>query len=103
LASDYASAKAFVSNTRIFQRAVSVGAVESLIEQPASMSHASYDRTDRLKAGIDDGLIRLSIGLEDVEDLLDDLKEAIKSSVPTEKPAGLIASHRELPHDLRIF
>lgn len=103
LASDYASAKAFVSNTRIFQRAVSVGAVESLIEQPASMSHASYDRTDRLKAGIDDGLIRLSIGLENVEDLLDDLKEAIESSVPTENPAGPIASHRELSHDLQIF
>lgn len=76
LDADYAAAQRFVSSTKLFQRAVSVGAVESLIEQPASMSHASYDRQDRLKAGIHDGLIRLAVGLEHVHDLLADLQQA---------------------------
>ena len=56
--------QASLSNRRkLFQLAVSLGAVESLIEQPASMSHASYDAADRAKHGITDGLIRLSVGL----------------------------------------
>ena len=63
--------------TRLFHLAVSLGAVESLIEQPATMSHASYDAEDRAKFGITDGLIRLSIGLEDWTDLRDDLAAAI--------------------------
>jgi cystathionine gamma-lyase len=78
LKADFLAAKRLVSATQLFQRAVSVGAVESLIEQPASMSHASYDKADRLKAGIDDGLIRLSIGLEHVQDLIDDLQGAFQ-------------------------
>ena len=69
----FAAAKRFVESTQLFQLAVSLGAVESLIEQPASMSHASYDAADRAKHGITDGLIRLSIGLEAVEDLQADL------------------------------
>lgn len=75
---DFTAAKRFVNSTSLFQRAVSVGAVESLIEQPASMSHASYDKADRKKAGIDDGLIRLSIGLEHVQDLIEDLQGAFQ-------------------------
>lgn len=63
--------------TRLFHLAVSLGAVESLIEQPATMSHASYDADDRARFGITDGLIRLSIGLEAFEDLRDDLAQAI--------------------------
>jgi len=51
--------------------------VESLIEQPAAMSHASYDRADRLAHGIADGLIRLSVGLEAAEDLEADLDQAL--------------------------
>jgi cystathionine gamma-lyase len=84
LDADYAATQRFVEATRLFQRAVSVGAVESLIEQPASMSHASYDKADRLKAGIDDGLIRLSVGLEHVHDLLNDLQHAFRIAVPLE-------------------
>ncbi len=61
--------------------AVSLGAVESLIEQPASMSHASYDREDRLAHGITDGLIRLSVGLEAFDDLRDDLDQALARSL----------------------
>jgi cystathionine gamma-lyase len=76
VAGDFAAAKRVVESTRLFQLAVSLGAVESLIEQPAAMSHASYDRADRLAHGISDGLIRLSVGLEAVEDLQDDLDQA---------------------------
>ena len=75
-AGDFAAAKRFAESTKLFQLAVSLGAVESLIEQPASMSHASYDADDRVKHGISDGLIRLSVGLEAFEDLQADLKQA---------------------------
>ena len=76
----YARAKRIVEATRLFQLAVSLGAVESLIEQPAAMSHASYDAEDRRAHGITDSLIRLSVGLEDVEDLKADLSRALDSS-----------------------
>ena len=76
LKGDYQAAKKFVESTQLFQLAVSLGAVESLIEQPASMSHASYDAADRAKHGINDGLIRLSVGLEAIEDLQADLAQA---------------------------
>jgi cystathionine gamma-lyase len=74
---DFAAAKRLAESTRLFQLAVSLGAVESLIEQPASMSHASYHPDDRRSYGITDGLIRLSIGLEAFEDLRDDLDQAL--------------------------
>jgi cystathionine beta-lyase/cystathionine gamma-synthase len=71
------AAQAVVQRTQLFQLAVSLGAVESLIEQPAAMSHASYDASARAAHGITDGLIRLSVGLEDWEDLRDDLDQAL--------------------------
>jgi len=80
LAADFAATKRFVGSTKLFQLAVSLGAVESLIEQPASMSHASYAAADRAKHGITDGLIRLSVGLEAFEDLRDDLQRAFAMS-----------------------
>ena len=76
LRGDFAAAKRFAESTQLFQLAVSLGAVESLIEQPASMSHASYEAADRARFGISDGLIRLSVGLEAFEDLRDDLAAA---------------------------
>ena len=69
--------KKLVESTKLFQLAVSLGAVESLIEQPASMSHASYDAADRAKHGIVDGLVRISVGLEATVDLIDDLNQAM--------------------------
>jgi cystathionine gamma-lyase len=72
-----AATKRVCEATELFQLAVSLGAVESLIEQPASMSHASYDAADRAKHGITDGLIRLSVGLEAFEDLRADLDQAL--------------------------
>lgn len=74
---DFAKTKRVVEATHLFQLAVSLGAVESLIEQPASMSHASYDPAARALHGISDGLIRLSVGLEDFDDLRDDLSQAL--------------------------
>lgn len=79
LRGDFQQTKKFVESTKLFQLAVSLGAVESLIEQPASMSHASYDSEDRAKHGITDGLIRLSVGLEAFEDLQADLQQAFES------------------------
>jgi len=80
---DFAAAKRLVESTELFQLAVSLGAVESLIEQPAAMSHASYDKADRKKNGITDSLIRLSVGLEAVDDLRDDLDRALAIACPT--------------------
>src|SRR5690606_10111957 len=77
LKGDFAAAKRTVESTRLFQLAVSLGGVESLIEQPAAMSHASYDPQDRAAHGITDGLIRISVGLEAFEDLRDDLDQAM--------------------------
>lgn len=68
-----------MSNTEIFTLAESLGGVESLISHPASMTHGSIPREVRLKAGLTDSLIRLSLGVEDSEDLIDDLKQAIES------------------------
>ncbi len=78
---DLAAAKRLAESTRLFQLAVSLGAVESLIEQPALMSHASYSREDRLTHGISDSLLRLSVGLEAFEDLKDDLDQALSKAL----------------------
>jgi cystathionine gamma-lyase len=69
--------KRLTSLTRVFSLAESLGGVESLIEHPPTMTHASVAREDRRAAGLDDGLIRLSVGIEDVEDLIADLDQAI--------------------------
>ena len=79
---DFAVAKRLVESTRLFRLAVSLGAVESLIEQPAAMSHASYHPDHRLAHGISGGLIRLSVGLEAFEDLKDDLERALCEAEP---------------------
>jgi cystathionine beta-lyase/cystathionine gamma-synthase len=63
--------------TKLFALAESLGGVESLINHPASMTHASIPREKRVANGLSDGLIRLSVGIEDAEDLVEDLKEAI--------------------------
>ncbi|MEX1063556.1 MAG: cystathionine gamma-synthase [Balneolaceae bacterium] len=70
------SASEFMKKTRIFTLAESLGGVESLISHPASMTHGSIPKKVREKAGLKDSLIRLSIGIEDVDDLVDDLKQA---------------------------
>ena len=66
-----------LSNFKIFSLAESLGGVESLVGHPASMTHASIPREHRLETGLTDSLIRLSVGIEDVEDLIEDLEQAI--------------------------
>ncbi|HEY9260839.1 cystathionine gamma-synthase [Chitinophaga sp.] len=71
------SANRILSNTHLFALAESLGGVESLIGHPASMTHASIPRAERVKNGLVDSLIRLSVGIEDASDLTDDLAKAI--------------------------
>ncbi len=71
------NAKRVLSSTKVFSLAESLGGVESLINHPASMTHASIPREERIKNGLSDSLIRLSVGIEDVEDLIEDLDQAI--------------------------
>jgi cystathionine beta-lyase/cystathionine gamma-synthase len=71
------NAKRVLSSTKVFSLAESLGGVESLINHPATMTHASIPREERIKNGLTDSLIRLSVGIEDVEDLMEDLNQAI--------------------------
>jgi cystathionine beta-lyase/cystathionine gamma-synthase len=70
-------AKRFVEGTRVFALAESLGGVESLVGHPASMTHASVPQEMRESMGLTDGLVRLSVGIEDVEDLIADLEQAL--------------------------
>jgi len=74
---DVEEAKRVLSSTKLFALAESLGGVESLINHPASMTHASIPREERVKNGLSDSLIRLSVGIEDADDLCDDLDKAI--------------------------
>ena len=74
------SARAFLKAVKIFACAESLGGVESLIEHPAIMTHASVPKETREKLGIADGFIRLSVGIEEAQDLIDDLAQALKAS-----------------------
>ena len=71
------SAKNFLERTKLFSLAESLGGVESLIEHPAIMTHASVPSNLRKELGIEDGLVRLSVGIESIEDLIDDLEQAL--------------------------
>jgi len=71
--------KRFLNNISIFTLAESLGGVESLIEHPAIMTHASIDKKIREELGITDGLLRLSVGIEDVDDLIEALDHALES------------------------
>ena len=77
LNSDLEGARRFLENVKIFALAESLGGVESLIEHPAIMTHATIPPETRAKLGIGDGLVRLSVGVEDLEDLRDDLAYAL--------------------------
>jgi len=69
--------KTVMNNLRVCTLAVSLGDAETLIEHAASMTHSPYTQEERLAAGISDGMVRLSVGLENVEDILADLKYAL--------------------------
>ncbi|MCB0533496.1 MAG: cystathionine gamma-synthase [Lewinellaceae bacterium] len=74
-----AAARTVLSSTHLFSLAESLGGVESLIDHPATMTHGSIPREERLKVGLTDTLMRLSVGIEDAEDLVADLKNALAS------------------------
>ena len=74
-----ARGRKFMNALKLIHRAVSLGDAETLIQHPASMTHASYGAEERARHGISDGLIRMSVGLENTEDLIDDLEQALRS------------------------
>ncbi|MDD3666936.1 MAG: aminotransferase class I/II-fold pyridoxal phosphate-dependent enzyme, partial [Bacteroidales bacterium] len=73
----FEAGKIVMDNVHMLMLAVSLGGIESLIQHPASMTHSKMTKADREKAGISDGLIRLAIGIEDVEDIIADLEQAL--------------------------
>ncbi len=74
------SVKKFLDSLKYFPLAESLGGVESLIDHPASMTHASIPKAEREKIGLTDGLLRISVGIENIEDLIEDLKQALKKT-----------------------
>ncbi len=72
-------ARRFLERCKVFALAESLGGVESLVDHPAIMTHASVPEAERAKLGIDDRLIRLSVGIEAVDDLIADLDQALRS------------------------
>ena len=78
LAGGLEAGKLMMNSVKLFQLAVSLGGVESLIEHPASMTHASMGKEARLVGGITDGLVRISVGIENVNDLIEDLDSALQ-------------------------
>jgi methionine-gamma-lyase len=85
--------RAVMDNVHIATLAVSLGGVESLIEHPASMTHAGVSRESRLEAGISDGLVRYSVGIEDVDDLIADLEQALSHISDTSRIATEMGTH----------
>ena len=80
----------FINNMQLFSIAVSLGDAESLIQHPASMTHSPYEPEERAEAGITDSLIRISVGLEHVDDIIADLSQSLaKISVPSTKDAAM--------------
>ena len=88
LAGGIPAANAFATATELFTLAESLGGVESLVEVPASMTHASIPAEERRKAGLSDGLVRLSVGIEHIDDLLADVTQAIERSATPAKLAA---------------
>ena len=74
---NYGQAIKIIENLKVFTLAESLGGVESLCGHPASMTHASIPKGERKKTGIVDSLIRLSVGIEDIDDLIADLEQAL--------------------------
>ncbi len=91
----FEAGRTLMDNVRVATLAVSLGGVETLIEHPASMTHASMSPEARRAAGFTDGLVRYAVGIEDVEDLIADLRQALdfvsaKSNKPKHEPVGTL-------------
>lgn len=74
----FEAGKKLLNNLKLCSLAVSLGDAETLIQHPASMTHSPYTKEERLKAGITDGLVRISVGLENAEDIIEDLKQGLE-------------------------
>jgi methionine-gamma-lyase len=85
----FEAGKAMMNSVKVFTLAVSLGGVESLIEHPASMTHAGVSRQDRQAAGLSDDLVRIAVGCEDVDDLRADLDQALKAAQATMEQAAV--------------
>lgn len=70
--------KQFINKLQMCVRAISLGTVDTLVSHPASMSHFGIPREERIKYGITDGLIRMSVGIENLDDILNDLEHALR-------------------------
>lgn len=90
LKADLVQSRQVINRFRLFSLAVSLGDAESLVQHPASMTHSPYTAEERAAAGIADGLIRLSVGLEHIDDILADLQQAL-SILPSSKTATAVA------------
>lgn len=88
-----------LKGTRLFSLAESLGGVESLISHPATMTHASIPKEVREKRGVDDGLVRLSVGIEDANDLQADLETALSSATRLIPRAATMHAARLMSHD----
>lgn len=82
---------AMINKTKMIQCAVSLGDAETLIQHPASMTHSTYSEQERQKHGISDGLVRLSIGLEAVDDILEDLDQALNAAQASSQPKRIFS------------
>ena len=71
------AAKQLMDSVKIWSLAENLGSVESLVTHPATMTHAAVEEAERKRVGITDGLVRLSVGMEDQEDLIDAMKESL--------------------------
>lgn len=89
LKADLAQSRQVINRFQLFSLAVSLGDAESLVQHPASMTHSPYTAEERAAAGISDGLIRLSVGLEHIDDILADLQQAL-SILPVSKSAPTV-------------
>lgn len=90
ISTDLAGGSEFINRMKLFSIAVSLGDAESLIQHPASMTHSPYTQEERLAAGISDSLIRISVGLENVDDLIADLEQSL-AQINTIKSAQQVA------------
>jgi methionine-gamma-lyase len=88
LAGGLKAGMAFMNGLKLVTRAVSLGDAETLVQHPASMTHATYSADERKRHGISDNLLRLSVGLENVEDLTADIAEALDGLDATKANAG---------------
>ena len=87
LVGGYDAGMAFMNGVELVTRAVSLGDTETLVQHPASMTHASYTPEERASHGISEGLVRLSVGLENLEDLLTDMEAGLDAAMASRAAA----------------